>query len=871
MKRDLAALTEREHDIIVIGGGITGACIARDAALRGLAVALLEKGDFANATTSASSKLIHGGLRYLQNLELGLVRESLRERRIWSNIAPHMIDALTFLMPTTGKKRVRNRLKMAMGLLAYDWLAYDRNRLDDPDKIIPAHKHLSREEVLELEPGLDIESLSGAMMFYDYQMHSPERLAIECIESAVAAGACAANYAEVFHFIREDDQVHGVRARDKAGAFGEFEVRGRITVNAAGPWADLLMQTLSGSHQGRQLIRSKGIHILTRPLTRGHAVAVPVDGGHFFILPWRGYSLLGTTDTVFKGDPDTFHVTEKEIQDFIEVINQGYPAARLTRADVLHFYGGLRPIVDTTTADLNEDGEDDKDDKDEPDTYNASRAAEIFDHETQEGLKGVFTVIGGKWTTSRSLAEQMVDQAVERLALGERPSATATTPTFGGDIGPYAQHLRDCLDRYRDWPPDIIEHLAKNYGGRIDAVMAVATLDPAFSQRIVEGRPDLAAQVIYAVRDEMAVTLDDVLFRRTGLGTLGHPGEAAVAAVADLMAKELGWDKKKRTQQMDAALLRYVPLSRTRAIVNPHAMGDRTGAQWPSVLAKLSQALGPVDYVFTDGPMAAKRLTRQALKEGVDQIIAVGGDGTVNEVVNGFFEKGEPINPDAVLAVIARGTGGDFRRTFRWPESIDIQIERIARGEIRRIDLGKLTYYNDSLGEQTVRYFDNIASFGLSGAADRAVNQLGFSKRLGGKIAFQIGMIKGLLSYRRQPVRLRVDDAFDQEVNVTTVAICNGQYFGGGMHIAPNASPEDGLFDVIVIADVGPIELLLKSRSIYRGEHLRYSKVTALRGRKITALPARGAGPVLLDVDGEAPGRLPATFEIIPKAICLRC
>ncbi|HNT89154.1 MAG TPA: FAD-dependent oxidoreductase, partial [Candidatus Hydrogenedentes bacterium] len=197
MKRDLAAMAEKVFDVVIVGGGITGACIARDAAMRGLSVALLDKGDFASATSSASSKLIHGGLRYLQNFEIGLVRESLRERRVWSNIAPHMVYPLTFLMPTMGRKRIRGRIKLAVGLMAYDWLAFDRNRLEDPDKAIPSHKHLSREEVVALEPDLEIEDLSGAMMFHDYQMYSPERLAVECIQSAAALGACAANYAEV--------------------------------------------------------------------------------------------------------------------------------------------------------------------------------------------------------------------------------------------------------------------------------------------------------------------------------------------------------------------------------------------------------------------------------------------------------------------------------------------------------------------------------------------------------------------------------------------------------------------------------------------------------------------------------------------------
>jgi glycerol-3-phosphate dehydrogenase len=238
MKRDLQRMTSTTYDLVIVGGGITGACIARDAALRGLSVALLEKQDFAGATTSASSKLIHGGLRYLQNLEVGLVRESLRERRIWSNTAPHLVDPLTFLMPENSRN-IKNRMVKAIGLTLYDWLAYDRNRLDDPEKSIPSHKKLNRKEVLELEPGLDTPNLTGAMMFYDYQMYSPERLALECILGAAAAGADVANYAEVVGFMLEGRRVAGVRVRDVAGPDPQqpCEIQGRLVVNAAGPWA----------------------------------------------------------------------------------------------------------------------------------------------------------------------------------------------------------------------------------------------------------------------------------------------------------------------------------------------------------------------------------------------------------------------------------------------------------------------------------------------------------------------------------------------------------------------------------------------------------------------------------------------------------
>jgi len=898
MKRDLEAMSAKSHDLVVVGGGITGACIARDAASRGLAVALLEKGDFASATTGASSKLIHGGLRYLQNLELGLVRESLRERRIWSNTAPHLIDPLTFLLPTTSR-RLKDRMVRAIGFTLYDWLAYDRNKLDDPEKSIPSHKKLSRAEVLALEPGLASEDLSGAMVFYDYQMYSPERLALECILSAVEAGADVANYAEAVSFLVEDNgktgeparlRVAGVRVRDVVKASGQpapaqgsptdedvplREIRGRLVINAAGPWADLLttelQRELGKAAPLHHLIRSKGIHLLTRPLTRGNAITVLYEHSHFFILPWRGYSILGTTDTLYKGLPDAVHVTEKDIISFLAVVNKGFPGANLRRSDVLYFYAGLRPIVDTSeTEEAPEKRPGDAEQKpEEPDSYTASRAAEIVDHETEEGLQGVVTVIGGKWTTSRALAAKVVDLAFTKLGRPKVPCTTDRLPTYGGNLGPFAEFKKQVVEQHRDLPAPVIENLAKNYGSRIGDVLALAQEDPKLLERLSERFPDIAAEVVYAVRNEMALTVEDVLFRRTGLGTIGTPGDAAIQRVADLMARELGWSPAERTAQANRAVAHFSSWARTRAIVNPHSWGDRTGAIWPSIEKKLSHAIGPVDVVFTDGVMAAKRLATKALKEGMEQIIAIGGDGTVNEVINGFFENGKLINDEALLAALTSGTGRDFRRTFGMPDALDEQIDRLAASEIQSIDLGKLTFINEA-GEEEVRYFGNVASFGLGGATDRAVNRLKFAKRFGGRLAFKWGMIKALLRYRNQRVRICVDDLYDEEVNVCVGAVCNGQFFGSGMRIAPNAVPNDGLFDVVIVADIGLFGVLWNVNSIYRGEHLSKPQVTVMRGKKVTALPVEGAAEVLLDVDGEAPGRLPATFEIIPGAIPFR-
>ncbi len=863
MQRDIAALADKEFDLLVIGGGIAGISIARDAALRGLSVALVEKSDFGAATTAASSKLIHGGLRYLQNLELGLVRESLRERRIWSTAAPHMVHPLMFLMPLYDK-RIRGRLKMALGLTAYDLLAYDRNRLDDPEKTIPAHRTLSREEAIAMEPGLDTPGLTGATIFYDYQMHFPERLALACLRAAAKAGAAAANYVEAREIIVENGQVIGARMRDNAMNRPDFTVRARLTVNASGPWADLLLDQVGGSRNARRLIRSKGIHLLTRPLTQGHAVAALTPKGHFFILPWRGYSLIGTTDTVYRGDPDGFRVTEKDISEFLAAINEAYPAARLHRKDVLHFYGGLRPIVEqsSSTAGLDED---------EPDSYSASRAAEIVDHESESGLRGILTAIGGKWTTARRMAELAVDMALVKLGAPPTPCRTADTPVYGGDTGIFAEFMQRAKERHQGLPEEVVEHLVLNYGTSMDEVIRMAEENQSLYARLDPAKPDIAAEVAYAVRDEMAMSLEDVLLRRTGIGSVGRPAADVLDRVQAIMTDALGWDQAAGAAQRERLLMRYQPSSRVRAVVNPRSSGNHTGERWPLIADKLARRLGTFDTVFTDGPMAALRLTAAALKDGVDHIIAVGGDGTVNEVINGFFENDRPINPNAVLSVITSGTGADFRRTFSASADMDAQIARVTDGVASAIDLGRLTYRDDATGEVRTRYYDNVASFGLSGAVDRAVNQQKFAKKFGGTVAFIWGTLTALATYRGARVRLQVDDRFDEVLDINTAAVCNGCCFGGGMRIAPEAKLDDGLFDVIVIRQASLFEIIKGFPSIYRGRHLENAKrVFMLRGRKIVAEPVSNADEVLLDVDGEAPGRLPAVFEIVPRAVLLK-
>jgi glycerol-3-phosphate dehydrogenase len=477
MRRATDRLANDMHDVLIVGGGITGACVARDAALRGLKVALVERGDFANATSAHNSKLIHGGLRYLRNFELGLVRESLRERRVWQRIAPHLVHPLPFLIPLFGTS-FKARATLATGLAVYDLLSFDRGWLDDPKQRLPGHSWLGADEARRREPILDQPGLEGAFLYYDAQMDSPERLALQCLLEADANGAAIANYVAAERLILRDRSVVGCTVRDVIGG-AAFDVQAKATLVAAGPWADIFLEhAISQGSSSHKLRRSKGIHVLVPALTRGFALTMATPHGHFFVLPWRGHTLLGTTDTAFTGDPDALGVSERDINEFLALINRHLPNAGLARDRVEYFYAGLRPLVDDGSGD----------------TYGASRRSEFVDHGKDDGLSGLFSAIGGKWTTSRQLAETVVDGLVEALGPRVRPCMTART-----------------------------------------ALPAVPEPDP-----------------VGAIRNEMALTLEDVIMRRTSVGQFGLPPRETLEHVSRLMASELNWTEERRLREITA-------------------------------------------------------------------------------------------------------------------------------------------------------------------------------------------------------------------------------------------------------------------------------------------------------------------------------
>ena len=515
MRRALSRLSSETFDLLIVGGGASGAFTARDASLRGLKVALVEARDFAGATSAHNSKLAHGGLRYLRTMDFRLVRESLVERGNLLRMAPHLVRPLPFLLPVTGG--LTERMYLGAGLTLYDLMAGGD---------MPRHRWLKNPDEKVLA------DFNGAFEYHDAQMYAPERIALECLVDADAHGAAIANYCKAEKLLQRNGRVEGISVRD-AITGDAFDIRANVTLVAAGPWADLFLAAASGKPATHRLVRSKGIHILV-PSFSEKALTIEAGGGHFFVMPWRGHSLVGTTDTPFAGDPATLGVSEADIAGLIGTVNQYLPQAHLARDAVEFFYAGLRPLVADGSAD----------------TYGVSRKSELVDH-AGEGLDGVFSALGGKWTTSRALAQSVTDAVVKKLGAKASPCVTAKTPLPGGRFEDFAS-LAAGIEK--TWPGISMRHLIHMFGARLPLLLKntkvadLAALGPS---------GDTMAQVDFAVREEMALSLEDVVMRRTSLGQFGPPPNLNL--VAARMAALLGWNAAKTQSEIES----LAPLYRT--------------------------------------------------------------------------------------------------------------------------------------------------------------------------------------------------------------------------------------------------------------------------------------------------------------------
>ncbi len=544
LHRALTSLDRTTFDVLVVGAGISGACIAHDAALRGLSVALIDRHDFGGATSSASSKLLHGGIRHLQHLRFDKVRESIRERDCLRRIGPHLVRWVPFLTPTGTTVR-RGRALLACGLGAYALLG----GAAEPRRGVwmPTGTYLDRRALGRLAPELtESTNLAGAFVLNECHLHSSERMTVAFVKTAAANGAVVANYVAVDGLLRDGGRVVGVHARD-VETEDVFPIRARVTVNAAGPWlADLNDRFAVGALRRPVTGMALGAHIVTRELLAGFAVALPTSrvsrvlvgrgGRHVFVIPWRGRSLIGTSNRPFRDHPDLVGPTGNDIDDLVGDVNRAMPSARLVGSDVRHAFAGLYPLTARRIA---------------PNVYQGMSDYQIVDHGARGGAGGFVSALGSKYTTARSLAERTTTLVCAKLGHRRVPCRTHETPLVGGDLPDLAAlRLRIRTRGETSLGSATVDTLAHHFGSEALHVLDEAGQDPFGTRRLSPERETVEAEVRFAVRREMARQLADVVFRRTGLGTVGHPGDACLDRCAAIMAEELGWSEPYRSEQL---------------------------------------------------------------------------------------------------------------------------------------------------------------------------------------------------------------------------------------------------------------------------------------------------------------------------------
>jgi glycerol-3-phosphate dehydrogenase len=494
-------------DLVIIGAGINGAGIARDAAMRGLKVLLIDKSDVGGGTSAGSTRLIHGGLRYLEHFEFGLVRESLRERETLLRIAPHLVRPLPITIPIY-KHGQRGRTTIRAGMIAYDLLSWGKS--------LPRHRMQSAEETLRQMPGLKADGLIGAAVYYDAQVEFAERLVVENVLAAIEHGATVLTYARVTDLLIDEGLLVGVHLEgDKTQ-----EVRAKIVINAAGPWVDQLLEKtqaskerLIGGTKERLVGGTKGSHVVVAPFEGAPVSAVYVeatsDRRPFFVIPWNGNYLIGTTDVRFESDPSEVRAEDWEIQYLLSETNRAFPKAALTREQVLYTFAGVRPLPFMTN-----DNE-----------QSVTRRHFLREHPR---FKNLISVVGGKLTTYRSLAEECVDLVLRKLGHGFTRSQT------GGVRLPGASDLN---------PSNPFQRWLRIYGSRTKELAELANRLNADA---------LTAEIVFAFESEFATTLADCFLRRNMIGLNADLGLGQIEVAAEIGKRFLGWTEERARHEVES-------------------------------------------------------------------------------------------------------------------------------------------------------------------------------------------------------------------------------------------------------------------------------------------------------------------------------
>jgi glycerol-3-phosphate dehydrogenase len=545
MRRDLRTLAATHYDVLIIGGGAFGAAAAREASLRGLKVALIERGDFGAGSSAECFKMVHGGIRYLQHADMRRLRASCRERSTFLRIAPHLVAPLPIAIPTYGHGR-KGRLFLGAGASLYDLLTLNKNAaISDPTRRIGRTRFLSRAELLGIYPHLEARDLTGAVVFEDGQMYNPARLVLAFVKAAATLGADIANYVASRYFLWEGSQVRGVRVQDCLTG-DEFDIRAQLTLNAAGPWADYLLDDPIRFGPLRRPPFSRDAYFIARRqptspyglavqgLSRDKDALLGRANRHLFAAPWRDRMLFGVWHRHFPQYPDEACIVPQEIEAWIAELNTVYPALQLTMDEVSFANCGLVPFGETATEH----------------ELSFGKESRLIDHRTTHNIGGLVSLVGIRFTTARADAERALD-----LLLQQRPAvrtADAHTrsildPLPGGEIEDFERFAANARQELAARIPEVarsrlrLDGLLRNFGTQYRDVITYDDSGAGDSDPFVAQSETLAAEVRYAVEREMALRLEDVVMRRTDLAAGRHPGAIALRHTAEIMAECLQW------------------------------------------------------------------------------------------------------------------------------------------------------------------------------------------------------------------------------------------------------------------------------------------------------------------------------------------
>ena len=531
MKRDIEKLSKDEFDILVIGGGIHGITVAREAAKNGYKTALIEMNDFGHSTSFNSMKVIHGGLRYLQHGNLKRIRQSIRSRKIMQNVAPHLIKAVPFLVPTFGRG-LKSKNIMRLALSVNDLISFNRNYNIAFQNRIPGGYVISREEILKLIPGINTEKFTGGAVWYEAVVQNTERMLLEFLYEANQYDFTAANYVVALEFINSDDGIKEVKVKDLINS-SEFNISARVFVNAVGPWFNQIQKKLEFNKP--QIKLTKAVNIIVRKNFFAD-YSVGLEGKEnfsdtealfkrgkrlFFFVPIQNYTMIGTTYKLYDGKVNGLEITKEDINEIIEEANYLFPSSQLTFDDVSFYHVGLVPMDEKSSAG----------------SIQAERHSTVSEYS-----RNLFSIKSVKYTTAPVIAEEVVKKIKKKI----KPSYS------------YKKEVKTITKNYSGNIPQVVaERVIKTDGSHCNKIFELINENKSYLNLISENPPIITAEIVYAIRNEMALTLKDVILRRTGMGMLECPSLESIRAVASIISQELGWDKPKEISEINNLLQVY--------------------------------------------------------------------------------------------------------------------------------------------------------------------------------------------------------------------------------------------------------------------------------------------------------------------------